>query len=151
MNTSVFGCGSTRTMSHALHHAMGSVKKYGGKVRTTCMSRMVRCSKRASPAFAIECSGITARIKLMCEIFGPSLTNSDGETIPTQWIGNNTCSRTSVSYRLRNWISRWLRRNHGWYETQSRASTTNSMKRIQTRLHSTEPLMKDYPNMRYCI
>ena len=66
--------------------------------------------------------------------------------------GNNTCSRTSVSYRLqRTGYPRWLRRNHGWYETQSRASTTNLDQTNSNKLHSTEPLMKDYPNMRYCM
>ncbi len=76
-------------MSHALHHAMGSVKKYGGKVEDyLAIHEWFDAPKEHHHDFRHRMFRHHSQgIKTMTEIFGASLTNSDGTTIPTQWIG----------------------------------------------------------------
>lgn len=76
-------------MAHAYHHALSSVKKWGGTVDDYLA---VHQWFDATKAFLADYRHRALRhhaegIALCDQIFGPTLTLSTGKVIPTQWVG----------------------------------------------------------------
>ena len=75
-------------MSHAWHHAVSSAKEYGGipedyvKIHEWFDAPKEHIPDFRSRMFRHHTQGISVAIS----VFGPSILNSDGVKIPTQWI-----------------------------------------------------------------
>lgn len=76
-------------MADSWHHAVSSAKKWGGKPEDYYNihawfdgSKEIICDFRHR-ALRHHAEGISLAI----QIFGPTLINSDGRTIPTRWVG----------------------------------------------------------------
>lgn len=76
-------------MATAIHHAMSSVRKWGGKPEDYLkIHEWFDSTKGHMPDFRHRALRHHSEgIVLMEQIFGPSITNSDGRLIPTKWIG----------------------------------------------------------------
>jgi hypothetical protein len=76
-------------MADSYHHSLSSVRKWGGAVDDY---RPIHDWFDATKAHFADPRHRALRhhsegIALMITIFGPTLTTSDGRTIPTRWIG----------------------------------------------------------------
>ncbi len=76
-------------MAHPYHHALSSVKKWGGKIEDylpihswfdESKSMMADSRHRALRHH-------TEGIFMAERLFGPTLTNSDGRVVPVRWVG----------------------------------------------------------------
>ena len=76
-------------MAHPYHHALSSVKKWGGKVEDFMdIHEWFDRSKEIYPGFqhrALRHHG--EGVYMAATIFGPTLTLSTGRIIPTRWVG----------------------------------------------------------------
>jgi len=114
-------------MSHALHHAMGSVQKYGGKVEDyLAIHEWFDAPKEHIHDFRHRMFRHHSQgINTMVEVFGPSLTNSDGQTIPTQWIGEqHLLEDFGFIPSPRDWVSA-LVGTESWMIRQARSGKHN--------------------------
>ena len=76
-------------MAHPYHHALSSVQKWGGRIEDYLP---VHDWFDASKAFLADFRHRALRhhaegIFWAEEVFGPTLTNSDGKVIPVRWVG----------------------------------------------------------------
>ena len=76
-------------MAHPYHHALSSVKKWGGIVDDyIAVHNWFDASKMLTADFRHRALRHHAEGIFMAEtIFGPTLTLSTGRTIPTRWVG----------------------------------------------------------------
>jgi hypothetical protein len=76
-------------MAHPYHHALSSVKKWGGTVEDTLeVHAWLDQSKEITADFRHRALRHHAEGIFMAEtIFGPTLTLSTGRIIPTRWVG----------------------------------------------------------------
>jgi hypothetical protein len=76
-------------MSHPYHHALSSVKKWGGIVEDyISIHNWFDESKSMWADFRHRALRHHAEGIYMCEkIFGSTITLSNGKTIPTRWVG----------------------------------------------------------------
>lgn len=76
-------------MATAIHHAMSSARKYGGKPEDyLAIHEWFDSTKAHQPDFRHRALRHHSEgIALMEQIFGPSLMNSNGRLVPTRWIG----------------------------------------------------------------
>jgi hypothetical protein len=76
-------------MAHPYHHALSSVKKWGGSVDDyMAVHNWFDASKQITADFRHRALRHHAEGIFMLEtIFGPTLTLSTGRTIPTRWVG----------------------------------------------------------------
>lgn len=81
-------------MAAAIHHALSSVKHYGGSVDDyLSIHEWFDSTKGHMPDFRHRALRHHSEgIVLMEQTFGPSITNSDGRLIPTKWIGEQHVS-----------------------------------------------------------
>lgn len=76
-------------MATAIHHALSSVRRWGGSVEDYLpIHDWFDCTKahfadQRHRALRHHSEGIAH----MIEIFGPAITTTDGKLIPTRWIG----------------------------------------------------------------
>ncbi len=76
-------------MAHPYHHALSSVKKWGGTVDdyqpVPCLVRLLKspfCG--LSPQSHVSSFGRSMAFR---DVFGPTITLSTGRIIPTRWVG----------------------------------------------------------------
>lgn len=76
-------------MAHPYHHALSSVKKWGGTVEDTlAVHSWFDASKMLHADFRHRALRHHAEGIFMAEtIFGPTITLSTGRIIPTRWVG----------------------------------------------------------------
>ena len=76
-------------MAHPYHHALSSVKKWGGTIEDTiALHSWFDASKEITADFRHHALRHHAEGIFMAEtIFGPTLTLSTGRVIPTRWVG----------------------------------------------------------------
>jgi hypothetical protein len=76
-------------MAHAYHHALSSVKKWGGTVDDyLAVHQWFDATKALLCDFRHRALRHHAEGIQLCEqIFGPTLTLSTGKVIPTRWVG----------------------------------------------------------------
>lgn len=76
-------------MAHPWHHALSSVRKWGGKPEDYLkIHEFFDFSKQLMADFRHRALRHHAEGVFMCEtIFGPTITLSNGKTIPTRWVG----------------------------------------------------------------
>jgi hypothetical protein len=76
-------------MAHPYHHALSSVKKWGGCVEDyAAIHDWFDASKEILADFRHRALRHHAEGIFMCEtIFGRTITNSAGKVIPVRWIG----------------------------------------------------------------
>jgi hypothetical protein len=76
-------------MAHPYHHALSSVKKWGGIVHDyMAIHNWFDASKMLTADFRHRALRHHAEGIFMAEtIFGPTLTLSTGQIIPTRWVG----------------------------------------------------------------
>ena len=76
-------------MAHPYHHALSSVKKWGGSVEDyLAVHTWLDQSKEITADFRHRALRHHAEGIFMAEtIFGPTLTLSTGRIIPTRWVG----------------------------------------------------------------
>ena len=88
-------------MAHPYHHALASVKKWGGEVSDYLpLHNWFDQSKSIAGDFRHRALRHHAEGIFMLEtIFGPTITLSTGRVIPTRYVGESTCSRISASFR----------------------------------------------------
>ena len=88
-------------MAHPYHHALSSVKKWGGEVSDYLpLHTWFDQSKSIAGDFRHRALRHHAEGIFMLEtIFGPTLTLSTGRVIPTRWVGEQHVSRISASSR----------------------------------------------------
>ena len=89
-------------MAHPYHHALASVKKWGGDVSDYLpLHSWFDQSKSIAADFRHRALPHHAEGIFMLEtVFGPTITLSTGRVIPTRYVGEMHCSRISVSSRL---------------------------------------------------
>ena len=76
-------------MAHPYHHALSSVRKWGGRVEDYLpIHHWLDESKSMIGDFRHRALRHHAEGIFLCErLFGVTLTNSEGRTIPVRWIG----------------------------------------------------------------
>jgi hypothetical protein len=76
-------------MADPWHHARSSVRKWGGKPEDYYpIHQWFDHSKEISCDFRHRALRHHAEGIMLCvTIFGPAITNSDGKSIPTRWVG----------------------------------------------------------------
>lgn len=76
-------------MAHPYHHALSSVKKWGGTVDDyLSIHSWFDASKQITADFRHRALRHHAEGIFMAEtIFGPTITLSTGRVIPTRWVG----------------------------------------------------------------
>lgn len=76
-------------MAHPYHHALSSVKKWGGTAEDyLAIHDWFDESKAFLPDFRHRALRHHAEGIFLCEkLFGATLTNSDGRVIPVRWVG----------------------------------------------------------------
>lgn len=76
-------------MAHPYHHALSSVKKWGGEVKDyLAIHSWFDESKAFWADFRHRAPRHHAEGIFLCErLFGPTLTNADGRVIPVRWVG----------------------------------------------------------------
>jgi hypothetical protein len=76
-------------MAHPYHHALSSVKKWGGSVEDYLpLQSWFDASKEITADFRHRALRHHAEGIFMAEtIFGPTITLSTGRVIPTRWVG----------------------------------------------------------------
>ena len=93
---------------HPVHHAISSVKKYGGKIEDYLEIHNFFDSSKAHFADFRHRAMLhnSYGIYLAERIFGPTITNSDGKVIPTRFIGEQhvieDCGRIPS---VQDWLS----------------------------------------------
>jgi uncharacterized protein DUF6915 len=76
-------------MAHAWHHALSSVRKFGGKpedylpIHSWLDASKGQVADYRHRALRHHAEGIM----MLDSIFGPTLTLSTGKVIPTRWVG----------------------------------------------------------------
>lgn len=76
-------------MAHPYHHALASVRRWGGMVEDYLpLHDWFDESKAYWPDFRHRALRHHAEGIFLCEaLFGPTITNSDNKVIPVRWIG----------------------------------------------------------------
>jgi hypothetical protein len=84
-------------MAHPYHHALSSVRKWGGVVADyQHIHDWFDASKMIVADFRHRALRHHAEGIYMAEtIFGTTITNADGRVVPVRWIGETACSRGS--------------------------------------------------------
>jgi len=105
-------------MANPYHHALSSVKKWGGEVDDYLpIHRWFDESKAYHPDFRHRALRHHAEGIFMCEqIFGVTLTNSQGREIPTRWVGEqHVIEDLGMIPSLNDWLrevrpQKWMNR-----------------------------------------
>lgn len=76
-------------MAHPYHHALSSVRKWGGRVEDyLALHEWFDASKAFLADFRHRALRHHAQGIFWCEeVFGPTLTNADGKVVPVRFIG----------------------------------------------------------------
>jgi hypothetical protein len=76
-------------MAHPHHHALSSVRKWGGKAEDYLpIHDWFDESKASLPDFRHRALRHHSEGIFLCEaVFGATLTNSDGKVVPVRWVG----------------------------------------------------------------
>jgi hypothetical protein len=76
-------------MANPYHHALSSVKKWGGRVEDYLpLHQFFDETKSMMPDFRHRAARHHAEGIVLCEkVFGVAITLSDGRKIPTRWVG----------------------------------------------------------------
>ena len=87
-------------MAHPYHHALSSVRKWGGQVEDyQPIHDWFDESKAFLPDIRHRALRHHAEGIFLCErIFGKTVLNAAGKTIPVRWIGNSTSRKTSAAF-----------------------------------------------------
>ena len=106
-------------MANPYHHALSSVKQWGGEVQDFLpIHRFFDDSKEMHGDFRHRALRHHTQGIFECErVFGPTLTLSTGRTIPTRWVGEQHV-REDLGFlpNLSDWLSairprRWMTRS----------------------------------------
>ena len=101
-------------MANPYHHAVSSVKKYGGEVEDYIeVHRFFDASKAHHGDYRHHTEGIFEAER----VFGVTITNANGRAIPTRWIGEqHVIEDLGTLPSLSDWLSaikgeRWMMRS----------------------------------------